>query len=59
MEIKKLRNKDAILDSFVVFLWLLNDNKKEILVRCNHDFLSLRPDSEEGEVIEWVDVAHY
>lgn len=36
--------------------WLLDDNKNEVLIGRNHDLMLLRPNSQECEVIGWIQV---
>ena len=37
---------------------VLNDDQKQIFVWGNHDFLSLGPHSEEGQVVEGVNISY-
>mmetsp|Transcript_27957 Transcript_27957/g.71126 ORF Transcript_27957/g.71126 Transcript_27957/m.71126 type:complete len:184 (-) Transcript_27957:54-605(-) len=38
---------------------VLHNNKEVLLIGCNHDFMLLRADAKEGEVILWVQVPYY
>ena len=44
--------------SVLLFYLVLNDDEEKILVRGNHDFLPLTSNSEEGEIIKWINVSN-
>lgn len=53
----KLRN-DAGSRESGLFSWILNHNQEIIFIWCNHNFVFLGANSEEGEVVLGVDLTH-
>lgn len=53
-----LLNEKIVHSIKFLITWILYDNHNEVFVRCNHDLMLLRSNSQECQIIGWVEITN-